>query len=199
MASPSASPSPSPPASRTTSATESAGHLTPTATWTSEQEARLTYCQDQLKQAQKKWSDRQELWIREVDHLLDQKRAYAKAQKRKQTARAEKALRLWKARTWKKGPLARTLSGADTTTTAAGLGAVDGDGDVGGDGDGADNVNDDEDDEDEDPSSRGGGGVERSDGFPQRPPTTSSSPTQPNGLNPFRKLIRRMSSASFPR
>ena len=42
------------------------GNLTPAPTWTSDQEARLAYCQDQLKQAQKKWSDRQELWIREV-------------------------------------------------------------------------------------------------------------------------------------
>lgn len=38
-------------------------------TWTSDQEVRLAYCQDQLKQAQKKWSDRQELWIREVNHF----------------------------------------------------------------------------------------------------------------------------------
>ncbi|CAF9920634.1 hypothetical protein IMSHALPRED_004962, partial [Imshaugia aleurites] len=55
----------SPSLTRTTSATDSTNTLTPTTTWTSEQELRLTYCQDQLKQAQKKWSDRQELWISE--------------------------------------------------------------------------------------------------------------------------------------
>ena len=38
--------------------------------WTAEQELRLTYCQDQLKQAQRKWSDRQELWIREVRDFI---------------------------------------------------------------------------------------------------------------------------------
>lgn len=62
----------SPSLTRSTTATDSTGNLNlATATWTLEQEARLGYCQGQLKQAQKKWSDRQELWIREVILIIN--------------------------------------------------------------------------------------------------------------------------------
>lgn len=65
--------SPTTPLTRPTSPPDSPNHLTPTdgtTCWTPDQEARLVYCQDQLKQAQRKWSDRQELWIREVNNYI---------------------------------------------------------------------------------------------------------------------------------
>ncbi|CAF9942253.1 MAG: hypothetical protein ALECFALPRED_009633 [Alectoria fallacina] len=160
-----ASPPVSPSLTRTTSETDSTGNLTPATTWTSEQEARLAYCQDQLKQAQKKWSDRQELWIREVEHLVELKRAHKKAQK-KQKAREDKSLR--KAKTWR--PLSRTQSNVvDSTASASAAGTSPDDDDGGGDEDSL-------------------AAVERSDSMPQ----------QTSGRNPFKKIIRRMSSAGGP-
>ncbi|CAD6571395.1 MAG: hypothetical protein ASARMPRED_004487 [Alectoria sarmentosa] len=197
-----ASPPVSPSLTRTTSETDSTGNLTPAATWTSDQEARLAYCQDQLKQAQKKWSDRQELWIRErnvliesalplpqktlpnptlhrfetekntdaeakkqVEHLLELKRAHKKAQKKKQKAREGKSLR--KGKTWR--PLSRTQSNVMESTASAAAGT---------------SLDDDDDDGDEDSL----GGIKRSDSMPQ----------QTSGRNPFKKIIRRMSSAGGP-
>ncbi|CAD6567766.1 MAG: hypothetical protein ASARMPREDX12_009460 [Alectoria sarmentosa] len=172
-----ASPPVSPSLTRTTSETDSTGNLTPAPTWTSDQEARLAYCQDQLKQAQKKWSDRQELWIREkkpadaeakkqVEQLLELKRAHKKAQKKKQKAREGKSLR--KTKTWR--PLSRTQSNVMESTASAAAGTS----------------LDDDDDDDGDEGSLGG--IERSDSMPQ----------QTSGRNPFKKIIRRMSSAGGP-
>ncbi|KAL9068956.1 MAG: hypothetical protein Q9161_005813 [Pseudevernia consocians] len=147
------SPSVSPSLTRSTTATDTTGNLTPSTAWTSDQEARLTYCQDQLKQAQKKWSDRQELWIREVDHLLELKRAHAKAQKKKkqQKARAGQGGGLRKAKTWR--PLSRTQSSGEASALVSSS-----NGTGGGDKD--------ENDEEEEDSSSLAGGVERSDSLP---------------------------------
>lgn len=209
--------SPPPPASpsltRSATATDPAGDLNPaaaaaadaaavaaTATWSFEQEARLAYCQDQLKQAQKKWSDRQELWIREVEQLLELKRTHKKAVK-KQKSRAAKARRKNSktATAWR--PLSRSQSNVVVDDTAALTGGGGGGGVV--DGDGGDDDDDgnggDEEDEDEE-GERGDSltGAERRDSLVQPPPLpTSSSPTTTTttGRNPFKNIIRRMSSA----
>lgn len=194
----------SPSLTRSTTATDSTGNLNlATATWTLEQEARLGYCQGQLKQAQKKWSDRQELWIREVEHLLELKRAHKKALK-KQKSRTDKARRKnSKTAPWR--PLSRSRSNADRASALSGA-AVIVDGDDGGD--------DDDDDDggagagagDEGGDEEGGSptGMERRDSLPRPPSLSSSTPTSPptptttpttTGRNPFKKIIRRMSSA----
>lgn len=62
------------------------------------------------------------------------------------------------------------------------------------------NDDDDDDDDRDDDEDFLVGGVQRSDSLPQQISTpsspTSPSPTQTTGRNPFKKMIRRMSSAS---
>ncbi|KAL9024523.1 MAG: hypothetical protein Q9180_007876 [Flavoplaca navasiana] len=68
-------------------------------TWTEEKEERLLYVRRQLGEAQRRWSEEQELWIDEVHHLEDLKRACLKAEK-KAKGRANSVAMIWKAKTW---------------------------------------------------------------------------------------------------
>ncbi|KAL2042347.1 hypothetical protein N7G274_004836 [Stereocaulon virgatum] len=93
--------------------------------WTEEQERRLLYCQSELKGAQRRWSESQELWIEEyntltffrnqVEHLTELKKARLKAQKRasKQQAQAREGAALGKKKVFS---LSRRSSKANTGT-----------------------------------------------------------------------------------
>jgi hypothetical protein len=52
--------------SHTTTASSDKDNIAYATEWTEEQERRLLYCQSELKGAQRRWSESQELWIEEV-------------------------------------------------------------------------------------------------------------------------------------
>ena len=52
--------------SHITTASSDKDNIIFTTKWTEEQETRLLYCQTELKGAQRRWSESQELWIEEV-------------------------------------------------------------------------------------------------------------------------------------
>ena len=102
---------------------------------------------------------------KQVEQLLELKRAHKKAQKKKQKAREGKSLR--KTKTWR--PLSRTQSNVMESTASAAAGTS----------------LDDDDDDDGDEGSLGG--IERSDSMPQQvrfPPSLSSSHTHTHSLSP---------------
>ncbi|KAL8948986.1 MAG: hypothetical protein Q9222_004874 [Ikaeria aurantiellina] len=85
------------------------GHLN----WTSEREMRLVYVQAQLKAAQAAWSEDQDLWIDEVNHLEDLKRKCRKAEKKAASrGRANSVTSILKSRSW--GSKSKTTSGKDS-------------------------------------------------------------------------------------
>ncbi|KAG8528301.1 uncharacterized protein KY384_007218 [Bacidia gigantensis] len=70
--------------------------------WTDVHEERLILVQSELKKAQKRWSESQEIWLEEEMQLQSQKRKHQRALKSKEDS-ARKAAKIWKAKTWKVG------------------------------------------------------------------------------------------------
>ncbi|KAL8775515.1 MAG: hypothetical protein Q9209_000011 [Squamulea sp. 1 TL-2023] len=96
---PSSAPLPSPQNRASASHPAATGHLN--MSWTEEREERLVYVQRQLRMAQARWSEEQDLWIDEVHHLEDLKRKCLKAEKKATSKRrASSVTTIWKSKTW---------------------------------------------------------------------------------------------------
>ena len=98
---------------------------TPTPTWTPAQDERLVFVRASLKEAQRRWSASQEIWLEEEHALLELRTQHRKTLKQQQQHEkdvATKAAGVWKARTW-----GRRLSRVGSRRGSAAITAAEGD------------------------------------------------------------------------
>ena len=96
-----------------------------TPTWTPAQDERLVFVRASLKEAQRRWSASQEIWLEEEHALLELRTQHRKTLKQQQQHEkdvASKAAGVWKAKTW-----GRRLSRRSSRRGSAAITAAEGD------------------------------------------------------------------------